>query len=210
MTIKLNLASNPFRNRALPWTITTAVTVVCVALLLLIARSTIQTNAQTQSTQHDVTTLREQTKALNQKAEEVKAALTPEQIRTLKSTHTLIDRKRFSWSRLFADLEEAMPGTVRVSRIAVKDVKLQDDRPIANLDLTVVSKNPATITQMIEDMRRQGVFDAELINQTLQRGKGEGGTEFEMNVRYVPSAGTPIDPKSKRPVDTAGEGGGQR
>jgi hypothetical protein len=109
---------------------------------------------------------------------------------------------------LFADLESALPGTVRVARIVVKDVRAQDDRTVANLDLTVVSKNPAIITQLIEDMERQGIFHAELTSQNLKRGKGESGAEYEMNVYYVPRAGAPIEPgeRKNRPVDTAGEG----
>ena len=210
MTSKLNLASNPFRNRALPWTVTTVITVVSIVLLLLIAKSTVQTNAQVQSTQQDIASLQKQSDELNKHAEAIKAALTPEQQRTLKSAHLLVDRKRFSWSRLFGDLEAVMPGNVRVSRIAVKEVRVEDDRPIANLDLIVVSKNPATITEMIQDMERQGIFHAELVTQSLQRGKGESGEEYEMNVRYLPSAGAPIEPNRKRPVDTAGDGGRSR
>jgi Tfp pilus assembly protein PilN len=210
MTTKLNLSTNPFRNRALPWTVTTIITVVSVALLLVIARSTIQTNAQVQSTQQDIANLQKQTSELNKHAEAIKAALTPDQQRTLKSAHLLVDRKRFSWSRLFGDLESVMPGNVRVSRIAVKEVRLENDRPIANLDLVVMSKNPATITEMIQDMERQGVFHAELVSQSLQRGKGESGEEYEMDVRYVPSAGSPADPAKKRIVDTAGEGARNR
>ena len=208
MTTKLNLASNPFRNRAVPWTVTTVITVASIVALLFIARSTVQTNAQVQSTQRDVAELQKQSQTLNRHAEEIKTALTPEQQRSLKSAHTLVDRKRFSWSRLFADLEAAMPGTVRVARIVVKEVHAQDDRTVANLDLIVVSKNPATVTQMIEDMEREGVFHAELVSQNLQRGKGESGAEYEMNVYYVPRAGAPIEPteRSNRPVDTAGGG----
>jgi len=210
MTSKLNLASNPFRNRALPWTVTTVITVVSIGLLLVIAKSTVQTNAQVQLTQQDIASLQKQSDELNRHAEAIKAALTPEQQRTLKSAHLLVDRKRFSWSRLFGDLEAVMPGNVRVSRIAVKEVRVEDNRPVANLDLIVVSKNPATITAMIQDMERQGIFHAELVVQSLQRGKGESGEEYEMNVRYMPSAGAPIEPNRKRPVDTATEGGRSR
>jgi len=206
MTLKLNLASNPFRNRVLPWTVTAVITVVSVVALILIARSSVVTNAQAQTTQRDVAELQKQADALNKRAEEIKTAMTPEQRRTLKSAHTLVDRKRFSWSRLFADLEGALPGTVRVARIVVKEVSAQDDRTVANLDLTVVSKNPATITQMIEDMERQGVFHAELKSQNLQRGKSDSGAEYEMNVYYEPRAGAPVEPNAKRPVDTAAEG----
>jgi len=200
MTSKLNLASNPFRNRALPWTVTTVITVVSIVLLLLIAKSTVQTNAQVQSTQQDIASLQKQSDELNKHAEAIKAALTPEQQRTLKSAHLLVDRKRFSWSRLFGDLEAIMPGNVRVSRIAVKEVRVEDDRPIANLDLIVVSKNPATITEMIQDMERQGIFHAELVTQSLQRGKGESVAGEERKVHSIPLAGAPRQSKQQGPA----------
>jgi Tfp pilus assembly protein PilN len=207
MTAKLNLASNPFRNRALPWTVAIIVSLASFIALILIAKSTIQTNAKVANTQSDVSRLQKDIIALNQRAEAIKTALTPEQQRELKSAHGLVDRKRFSWSQLFADLEAALPGGVRVSRIVVKGVRTQDDRTVANLDLTVASKNPTLITQMIEDMEGQGVFHAELRTQTLQRGRGESGAEYEMDVRYMPRGSMSIAPteRNNRPVDTAGE-----
>ena len=209
MTARLNLASNPFRNRALPWTVAIIVGLASLIALVLIAKSTVQTNAKVATTQSDVTKLQKDISALNQRAEAIKTALTPEQQKALKSAHGLVDRKRFSWSQLFADLEGALPGGVRVSRIVVNGVRNQDDRTVAILDLTVASKNPTLITQMIEDMERQGVFHAELRTQPLQRGRGESGAEYEMDVRYVPRAGVPIAPgeRNNRPVDTAGERG---
>jgi Tfp pilus assembly protein PilN len=209
MTAKLNLASNPFRNRALPWTVAIIVSLASLIGLILISKSTIQTNAKVAATQSDVSRLQKDINGLNQRAEAIKTALTPEQQRALKSAHMLVDRKRFSWSQLFADLEAALPGGVRVSRIVVKGVRAQDDRTVANLDLTVASNNPELITQMIQDMEGQGVFHAELRTQTLQRGRGESGAEYEMDVRYVPRAGVAIAPgeRNNRPVDTAGEKG---
>ena len=211
MTAKLNLATNPFRNRALPWTVTAVITLASIVALLIIARYTIQTNAQARTAQRDVADLQKKAAGLNQQAEAIRTALTPEQQRTLKSAHTLVDRKRFSWSRLFADLEAALPGTVRVARIAVKEVRALDDRTVANLELTLVSKNSTIITQLIEDMQRQGIFQAQLTSQNAKRGKGESGDEYEMNVYYEPRAGAPIEPseRNNRPVDTANNGGRQ-
>ena len=212
MITKRNLASNPFRNRALPWTVTAIITLFSIIALVFITKWTFDTNATAQAVSRDVAKLREQTEALNRRATEIQTALAPEQQRSLKSAHTLVNRKRFSWSRLFADLESALPGTVRVTRIAVKEVGVQDDRTVANLELVVASKNPATITEMIQGMERQGIFHAELRSQNLQRGKEGGGAEYEMDVRYVPRAGASIDPdtKNNRPVDTAGEGANKR
>jgi Tfp pilus assembly protein PilN len=209
MTAKQNLATDPFRNRALPWTVAIIVALASFVALVLIAKSTIQTNAKLATAQGDVTKLRKDINELTKRADAIKTALTPEQQIALKSAHGLIDRKKFSWSLLFADLEGSLPGGVRVSRIVVNGVGNLDGRTIAYLDLIVASKNPTLITQMIEDMDRQGVFHAELRTTTLQRGRGESGAEYEMNVRYVPRVGVPISQadKNTRPVDTAGEKG---
>jgi Tfp pilus assembly protein PilN len=206
MTVtRLNLSSDPFRNRALPWTVAIAVTIVSFLFLVFIAKWTIQIKAQAQTTEHEVAELRKQTDALTQKTAQIKIALTPDEQRTLKSAHTLVDRKRFSWARLFEDLEAALPGTVRVQRIAVKGVATEVDRTVADLELTVVSKNPATVTQLIQDMDREGIFHAELVSQNPKTGKGEPGAEYEMNVHYVPRSGASVPAGSNRPVDTASQ-----
>ena len=175
MITKLNLSSNPFRNRALPWTVTGIITVFSIIALIFIAQKTFQKNAQAQATARDVAELRQQSDALNRKAEEIRQALTPEQQRDLKSAHTLVDRKQFSWSRLFADLEAALPRDVRVQRIAVKGVRSDDDRTVANLELVVASKSSTIVTEMIQNMEREGVFHAELTAQNPQRGREDSG-----------------------------------
>lgn len=191
MSARLNLASEPFGNRALPWTLTAVIAVCSLIALVLILRATGQTNRKIDAVQRDVTSLEQQMVALKQRAEQVKSALTSDQLQTLQAAHTLVDRKRFSWSQLFSDLEASLPGSVRVTRISVKDVVVRGDQTVADLELVVVSKTPATITQMISDMDAAGIFQAELVSQNLQKGRGEIGTEYVMNVRYVPRRGVP-------------------
>ena len=185
-------------------------TLFSVAALVFISKWTFDTNAKAQATGRDVAQLRQQANGLKKQAEELKTAFTPEQQRALKSAHALVGRKQFSWSRLFADLESALPGTVRVTRIAVKEVRTQDNRTVANLQLVVASKNPATVTQMIQDMEREGIFHPELVSQNA--AKGEASQEYEMSVFYAPRAGVSITPadQHQRPVDTANGGAGQR
>lgn len=207
MSAQLNLASNPFRNRILPWTITGLVALISIVVLLYIAQATMRINAKTLTAQREVSELKKETDTLNKQSKEVEIALTPEERRELKFAHALVDRKRFSWSRLFADLESSLPGSVRVTRIAVKEIGLQDDRPVADLDLVVASKTSTVVTEMIQNMEAEGVFHAEMVSQNPQRGKGETGSEYELAVHYVPRAGMPIEPDSKRTVDTANTGG---
>ncbi|HEX3281837.1 MAG TPA: hypothetical protein VHR36_11460 [Pyrinomonadaceae bacterium] len=191
MPTKLNLASRPFNNRALPWMITAAVIFVSLVSLIFIVRATREANAQANAVQNDINNLGRQELALREQAERVKNSLTPEQLQALDAAHTLVDRKHFSWSRLFADLEAALPGSVRVKSISVRRVVKQGDETSAELDLTVVAKTPSIVTDMIAEMDRAGVFHSELRTQNLQRGRGESGAEYELAVVYRPRAGAP-------------------
>lgn len=211
MSAKLNLASRPFRNRALPWTVTALVAIASFAALLFIAQSTFRTNAKIRTTQREVDDLQKETSLLTKRAKDIETALTPDQKKDLKYAHALVDRKRFSWARLFSDLEASLPGSVRVTRILVKEVRMEGDRPVADLDLVVASKTPTNVTEMIQEMASQGIFSAVLVSQNPQRGRGETGSEYELNVHYVPRAGFAIEPsENKPPVDTSGEGGNTR
>ncbi len=190
MPTKLNLASKPFSNRSLPWVVTTLVIFVSLICLVFIVRATGRANAQAAAVQKDINDLKQQELTLRKQADAIKGSLTAERLQTLAAAHTLVDRKHFSWSRLFADLESALPGTVRVKRIAVRGVTTRGDGTLADLELTVVAKNPATVTEMIAEMDRGGVFHAELRSTTLSRGRGETGAEYELAVIYRPRAGS--------------------
>jgi Tfp pilus assembly protein PilN len=207
MSTRLNLASKPFRNRVLPWTVTFVVALTSIVALLFIDQSSFKTYTSIAATQRDVDGLKKQLDTLKKQEKDVETALTPDQKRELKYAHGLVDRKRFSWSRLFSDLEASLPGEIRVTKIVVKGVGMQADRPVADLDLVVSSKTPTNVTEMIENMESEGIFHAELVAQNPQRGKGETGSEYELNVHYVPRYGFAVEPGAKRTVDTAGQGG---
>jgi Tfp pilus assembly protein PilN len=182
----LNLASRPFSNRALPWIVSGSVILVSLVALVLIVRATSQANAAAAAVRNDINTLSQQEAALRKQAEDVKNSLSPEQIQSVRAAHELVDRKQFSWSRLLADLESSLPGNVKVTRISIKDVATRGSQTVAELELSVISKTPETVTQMISDMERSGVFQAELRAQNLQKGRGESGTEYDLYVVYRP------------------------
>jgi len=188
-----NLATKPFSNRALPWVLTVSILFLSVVGLFLVIRLTTEANKQASLVQANVNDLKQQEETLMTQAKAVKNSLTPEQQQALRAAHELVDRKRFSWSRLFADLEASLPGTVKVSRIAISNVTAQGDQMVAELDLAVFAKAPATITEMISSMDRAGIFQAQLRSQNLQKGRGESGTEYELSVVYRPRAGYSTD-----------------
>lgn len=156
-------------------------------------------------------TYRKQEAELIRHKEEVNRALAPEQRQLLDAAHTLVDRKRFSWSRLFVDLEAALPGNVRVTRISVKDVYLRAGQTYAELELTVMSKASSDdVTNMIAEMSRGGVFEAEPMAQNLQKGSSAGGMEWVLHVIYRPHAGAPTSAEQPQSVATTTSQGGER
>jgi len=211
MPTKLNLASKPFSNRSLPWVVTSVLITISLICLVFIVRATSRANVQAAAVQKDINNLKQQELELHKQADAVKNSLTTEQLQTLGAAHTLVDRKRFSWSRLFADLETALPGNVRVKRIAVRGITTRGDETLAELELTVITKNPATVTDMIANMDRDGIFHAEMRSQTLSRGRGESGAEYELYVVYRPRAGSAVDHlASTLPTRDDFAGGGAR
>ena len=184
MNSNLNLASKPFSNRLLPWALTALILFVAVIGLVVVVRLTTVANARTAATQAEINTLRQQEQTLLKSAETVRDNLTSDQQQAVPAAHLLVDRRRFSWSKLLVDLEASLPQDVQVSRIAVRGVTTQGDQMIATLDLNVFAKQSSTITDMITAMHKEGIFQAELRGQNLQKGRGETGTEYELNVVY--------------------------
>jgi len=204
VTSNLNLASKPFTNRILPWILTFAVLSIAFVGLLVVVALTTSANKEAARTEAEINTLRQEEKKLLDTAKEVKGSLTFEQQQGLTAAHQLVDRRTFSWSKLFGDLEASLPNNVRVSRIAVRNIASDGDATVAELELAVFAKSATTIIDMIGAMNRDGIFQARLDTQNLQKGRGEVGTEYGLLVIYRPRSGfTPQQSVAKLEDETA-------
>jgi len=177
----LNLASDPFRNRTLPWTVAAIIACVSVVALIFTVSQFRQTRDRVSVVERDVRGLRTEEASLRAKATAVTQSLSPDQLRTLEAAHGIIDRRNFSWSRLFADLEGSLPQGVRVSRIAVRDVAHSGG---AELELAVVARSTTDITGMLGTMAQGRIFSADLLTEN----KSDKGIESTLRVRYTPGA----------------------
>jgi len=180
----LNLASKPFSNRIVPWALTVIILFVSLIGLIIVVQLTTTAKREADDAQAEINQLKQREHALLDAAKQVQQQFTTDQQQALPAAHELVDRKAFSWSRLLADLESSLPPNVKVSRIAVQNVSRQANQTIAQLDLAVFAKDSATISDMISSMHQEGVFEAEIRNQNLQKGRGEAGTEYELFVIY--------------------------
>ena len=188
MISRLNLANDPFRNRALPWTVAAAVSAASlVALVLILARYN-EVRAQADLSEKQVVAMRAQQKDYERQADAVRQSIPREQYQTLEAARALISRKGFSWSQLFSDLEGFLPANVKVSRINVREVAQVGDQTRADLDLTVVGRTPTDVTGMLDAMNRSGTFNAVPVTENHKTGRGESGYEWGLRVSYVQRA----------------------
>ena len=208
MNNSLNLASKPFSNRILPWALTALVLFVSLIGLILVVRLTTNARREAGVTEAKINELKQQEHKLLEAAKQVQNSFTPDQQQALPAAHALVDRKGFSWSRLLADLESSLPNNVKVSRIAVREVTRQADQTVAQLDLSVFTQNASTLSEWIGRLHQEGIFEAELRNQQLQKGRGEAGSEYELFVIYRARPG--FSSESVAEADTQRNGGEAR
>ncbi|HST51253.1 MAG TPA: hypothetical protein VLJ61_04510 [Pyrinomonadaceae bacterium] len=185
MIARLNLSSDPFRNRALPWTIAVAVSAASVLVLALVLAQYRAVSVEADASESQVQAMRAQRAANDKQAQEISRNISPEQQVSLRAAHELVSRKAFSWSLLFSDLEEFLPKSVRVARINVRDVAQAGDQTRADLDLTVLGQTPSDVTGMIDEMNRVGKFTAVPLTENQKSGKGESGYEWTLRVSYL-------------------------
>ena len=208
MNNSLNLASKPFSNRILPWALTAMVLFVSLIGLILVVRLTTNARKEADVTEAKINELKQEEHKLLDAAKQVQNSFTPDQQQALPAAHALVDRKGFSWSRLLADLETSLPANIKVSRISVRDITRQANQTEAQLDISVFTKNPSTISEWIGQLHKEGIFEAVIRNQQLQKGRGEAGTEYELFVIY--RARSSFSSESVAEAEIPGNGGEAR
>lgn len=181
----LNLASNPFRNRTLPWTTAVVVSLVSLLALVYVATEGRRARAEADTAEASVTRMRAEKKAIEDQAAAIKQEMPVDQRDVLDAAHALVDRKTFSWSQLFADLEDVTPTDVRVQRISVRDVAQRGGEMRAELEMTVAGKRPENVTGMMTEMSKLGAFAATPITENFKSGRSESVYEWTLRVGYV-------------------------
>lgn len=205
MITKLNLASKPFRNRSLPYMISLILLALAVAGAVLSFAKLSDINKQNEIAKTNIAEMQAEVQSLKGKGEKVQQQLSPEQRDLLVAAHKLVANKTFGWSRLFADLESLLPGSVSVSRISVQDIYKDGDKTRADLEFGVLSRDYQSVVTMIDNMNGSGTFQAELRGQDLQKTERSTYTEYTLRLIYTPRGGY----APAAPGDVAQNGGTQ-
>ena len=207
MITKLNLSSSPFRNRTLPYVLSLLLVAFSVAGAILCFSYLNKYQMQNEIAKNNLQEMQTEVDRLNKEGEKVQQQLTPDQRALLIGAHKLVANKEFGWSRLFADVESLLPGSVSVSRISVENVyKTADGKTQAELDFAVLSRDYQSVITMIENMNNSGAFQASLRGQDLRKAETITYTEYTLHLIYTPRGGYSTAPAS----DVAQTQGGER
>jgi len=174
-----NLALRPFRNERLP---NLLFALASVALLAVTVRHAFLVRAllpgRTSALHGEVTRLEgEATRLRAEQASLRGVAPDPKALARWMVVKDLVDRRAFSWTTLFARLEERLPDGARLVSIAPNV-----HRGEIVLDVQAVVRSPEVGWQFIRALEEGGDFD-----DVFPLSEGQAG-EFHYTMRYRPRA----------------------
>ena len=191
MSAPLNLARRPFRNERLP---TLVLAAGCLALAAatvrhaLLARDlapgrTRDVASEVVAMEREIGTLRAESADLRQ------LAAPPEALKEWAAVKGLVDRRMFSWTRLFAALEQALPPGVKLDSVSPTEEEGQTE-----LRLTAVGRSNEDALALMASLQSHEEFA-----KAFLRGWTEGREGFDIacTVRYVPKPRSESGPLRK-------------
>ena len=103
--------------------------------------------------------------------------------------NSLILRKRFSWTLIFADLERIMPAQLHVVSITPR----LDENQQIEVHMLVAGDSRDKAIELVEKMEESKTFRrAQVLSEVYRKPGGpEEAVEFEISAVYVPAAQTP-------------------
>ena len=182
MSPPLNLARRPFRNERLP---TLALVAGCIGLVLgtgwhaLVARDLAP--GRSRDVASEVVKMEDEVGKLRSESAELRGvSAPPEKLKEWVAVKKLVDRRMFSWTGLFAALEEALPAGVRLVSVSPNE-----DRGRTELRLTAVGRSNEDPAALWAALQEHPDFEGAFLDSW---NEGRDGFDINCTVRYLPKA----------------------
>jgi Tfp pilus assembly protein PilN len=187
----LNLAQRPFRNERLALRVFAAAAAVLIAITVwhavvirnLLPARTSERHREVEALEAEATKLREQARTLKTEAP---PASTLAQWNLVKE---LVDRRAFSWTGLFARLEQLIPEGVRLTSISPSLRKGQ-----VELEVEAAVRSREAGWEFVRVLEDGGDFHNVY-------PKSENGNAFRYGIRYRPQKSPVLTAPAALPVD---------
>ncbi len=199
MRIDINLASQPYEDSRRFWLRwgggLIALTVLSLILLYVMFSGIVGARADRKTIQQ----LEAQIATRDQERARAQALLDEPQNRSTRDRsqflNDLFQRKAFSWTRAFEDLEKLMPARLHVVSI---HPELTADRQL-EVKLSVAGDSRDKALELVRNMESSKRFrETEIEKETVGRTSNDaGGVEFNITALYIPSEDVEEEPAAK-------------
>jgi type IV pilus assembly protein PilN len=198
MRININLASQPYEDARHFWTYWGTglglLALVTIVLVFFAARGFNEGS----SDRHQIAKLKTELAEFDQEKSHAIAVLNESQNRVVRDRsrflNTLFDRKAFSWTLVFEQLEQVMPAHLHVISIRPE---ISEDQNV-QLKLVVGGETREQALDLVRKMEsskhfKQTRIDAEKFASEQQNGNGNSDrVQFDISALYVPSTEAPM------------------
>lgn len=195
MRFNINLASRPYEDARqfwVYWGTGLGLLALATALLMFMAVTGFLEGSQDR---RQISRLKSEIAAFDQEKNDAQAMLNRPENRMIRDQsrflNDLFERKAFSWTLVFEQLEQVMPAHLHVISISPD---ISEDN---NLELKLVvggdtREQALDLVRKMEGSKhfRQTRIDSEKYEDQQNTGKTDR-VEFDINALYVPSVGTP-------------------
>jgi len=181
--VPLNLSRQPFRNERLP---TLLLGLGTLALLFATARhATLAWElmpGRARDVSSELASLEAEARRLGAEAADLRdLTASADAIAEWATVKTLVDRRAFSWTGLFAALEAALPPGVRLVSVSPSDAASG-----ASLTLSAQGRASDDALALLQSLQTHGAFEGAFLNGWSE---GREGVEISCSVNYVPGVG---------------------
>ncbi len=190
MRVDVNLATRPYEDTRQFWVRWgTGVALAAIITLGLVAQTAIGWYYARQD-QNMINLIRQQIASRDQEREKAQAFLNQPQNRTVRDRsqflNELIERKAFSWTQVFAELERVMPARLHVVSIHPE----VDDNNQLEIKLVVAGESADRALDLVRRMEQSPRFrQPQITAQNAQIASQTPGdnVEFSITAGYVPA-----------------------
>ncbi len=188
MRLNINLATQPYehsRRFYVVWTLGLLVLAVVTAALCYAAFRGWQT---AQTTRQHIKAERDKLARLEEQQQRDLAILNRPDNRTVRERsqflNTLIARKQFSWTQVFASLERLMPGRLHV--VSINPQLTEDNQILVNLQVAGDTRDKAI--ELVRNLEQSHTFrSAQVLSEEVVQGHDKGDSvQFVITAMYVP------------------------
>jgi type IV pilus assembly protein PilN len=188
MRIDINLASRPYEDSRQFWTYWATglglLALVTALLIFMAATGYVRAGHDRQ----ELDKLQSQIAAYDREKAEAEAVLNQPQNRELREQsqflNQLFERKSFSWTRVFEDLEQVMPAHLHVISIHPESA----DNNNIEIKLVVGGDSQVQALDLVRKMEKSKHFKQTRINREVQQEQSPNSdrVQFEIEAAYTP------------------------